>query len=237
MDRKFRICRIWSNKELKKFASLFRGNVINVSAWQDKDKEGFYYKDYFINADKYYLSNYKKETRGFQGYKDEIFLDLEKELDKNLVNKFNVVFNHTTLEHIYDFKTAFKNLCLLTKDIVILVVPFLQQMHAEYGDYWRFTPLAIKRMFEENDMTVLHSSFNNYKRSSVYLFFIASKNPEKWKDRIFNEFSYKYKKDPLDHFGNYVGCRAIINSWLYRINSVLKIAIFKILRSIFKNKK
>jgi hypothetical protein len=100
-------------------------------------------------------------------------------------------------------------------------------MHAEYGDYWRFTPLAIKKMFEENGMTVLYSSFSNYKRASVYLFFIASKKPEKWIDKIFNEFNYKCKKDPLDVFENHTGCRVINNSWLFRITSSLRMMLFK----------
>lgn len=229
-DRKFRKCRIWSNRELKKFAGFFNGQIINVSAGLDGDKEGSFYKDYFINSDKYYLSNYKKEDSSFRGHKNEFFLDLEKELDKNLVNKFDVVFNHTTLEHIYDFKKAFLNLCLLTKDTIILVVPFLQQMHAkngEYGDYWRFTPLAIKKMFEENNMAVLYSSFSNYKNVSVYLFFIASKNPEKWKNKIFNEFNYKCEKDLLDFFESQTGCKAISNSWLFRISSFVKNLVFK----------
>ena len=30
--------RIWSNEELKKIASVFKGDVINVSGEQDKDK-------------------------------------------------------------------------------------------------------------------------------------------------------------------------------------------------------
>ena len=47
MDRKFRLCRLWSNKELEKFAGLFDGKIINVSAWQDKDKGGSFYKNYF----------------------------------------------------------------------------------------------------------------------------------------------------------------------------------------------
>ena len=40
IDRKFRVPRIWSNKELKKFASLFSGEIINVSGWMDNDKQG-----------------------------------------------------------------------------------------------------------------------------------------------------------------------------------------------------
>jgi len=115
VDRKYRLPRIWSNQELKKFAHLFSGEIVNVSAWEDKDKEGGHYKNYFINANKYYLTNYKTKARGFQGYENEFYLDLKKDLDKSLINRFDVVFNHTALEHIYDIRKAFRNLCLLSK--------------------------------------------------------------------------------------------------------------------------
>lgn len=104
IDRKFRVPRIWSNKELKKFASLFSGKIINVSGWMDDDKQGNKYSDYFVKKNEYCISNYKTEARGYQGdLKDEIFLDLEDNLDKSLKNKFDVVFNHTVLEYINDF--------------------------------------------------------------------------------------------------------------------------------------
>ena len=61
--------------------------------------------------------------------KSQYNLDLEKKLDKSLINKFDVVFNHTTLEHIYDVELAIKNLSLMTKDIVIVVVSFIQEQH------------------------------------------------------------------------------------------------------------
>ena len=38
IDRKFRVARNWSNQEIKRFAPLFSGRVINVSAWNDEDK-------------------------------------------------------------------------------------------------------------------------------------------------------------------------------------------------------
>ncbi len=222
VDKKYRLPRIWSNNELKKFANLFDGDIVNVSAWKDEDKEGKKYKDYFINAKSYSITNYKKEARGFQGTEGEIFLNLEESLPNNLINKFDVVFNHTVLEHVYDFKKSFKNLCSMSRDIVIIIVPFLQEMHSDYGDYWRFTPLAIKSMFEENDMEVIYSSFNEHKKSSIYLFFIASKRSEKWGD-IKNKFSYKNKnKVLLGGEEQYVGFRSINNSFLFRIKSVLK---------------
>lgn len=219
IDRKYRIARVWSNKELKKFAHLFTGDIVNISAWTDTDKESKHYRDYFTNAKNYYMTNYKSEAKGFQGVDNEFYLDLSKPIESKYIDRYDVVFNHTTLEHIYDVKTAFKNLCLISKDIVIIIVPFLQQMHGDYGDFWRFTPLTIKNLFEENGFTLLYMSFNNHRLASIYIFAIGSINPEKWKDKINSEFTYKCKKDFFDGYENYAGCRAITNSWLFKLKN------------------
>lgn len=225
-DRKFQIPRKWSNRELRKFSYLFSGDIINVSGWKDQDKEGKRYKDYFKNCSKYFVSNYESDARGFQGnLENEFFLDLEKNLPKKYQKFFDVVFNHTVLEHIYDYRTAFANICKMSKDIVIIVVPFLQEMHAKYGDYWRFTPVTIKKMFEDQKMTPLYINFNRNPKSSVYVFAIASKNPKKWNRKITITKELKdYKK-----FYNYslkIGNKSIIN---HPIFNVLK-KLFKIFR-------
>ena len=119
IDKKFRAPRIWSNDELRKFSCLLAGRIINVSGWKDEDKEGGCYKEYFPLCDKYYLSNYKPEARGFQGIEGEIYIDLEKPLDNELKNKFDVVLNHTVLEHVFDVNYAFKNLCQLSSQYVV----------------------------------------------------------------------------------------------------------------------
>lgn len=180
-NRKFRIPRIWSNRELKKFSHLFSGKGANISGWKDIDKQGRKYKDYFSNVSEYWITNYKSEARGFQGdQENEIFLDLSKPLDSSLHEKFDVVFNHTVLEHIFEVDMAFENLCKLSKDIVIVVVPFLQEQHAVYGDYWRFSPQAIDKLFRKNGLDTLYISFNDEKNASIYAFAIGSKHPEKW---------------------------------------------------------
>ena len=217
IDRKYRLARIWSNRELKKFAHLFQGDILNVSGWKDEDKEGRRYREYFANAERYFISNYKKEIMGLQGMEGEFYLDLAADLDRQYENRFDVAFNHTTLEHIYEVRKAFANLCLLSKDTVILVVPFMQQMHGDYGDYWRFTPLTIKKLFEENGFTLLYLTFNHHWRASVYIFAIASKRPEAWRDRIQNTFSFESPNAFGDRFESYIGCRAIPNSLLFRI--------------------
>lgn len=219
IDRIHRLPRVWSNRELEKFAQLFNGDIVNVSGWKDIDKEGRHYKDYFVNASSYTITNFKSEARGLQGYSNEIFLDLEEDLPSNLHQRFDTAFNHTTLEHIYEVHKAFSNLCMLSKDIVIVVLPFLQQYHSTYGDYWRFTPLAIKKMFEDNGFALVYQSFNSHKRSSVYTFTIASRQPEKWKDRF--EWSFSYIDPEGSGSEPYIGCRAIPN-WGHKFRRMTK---------------
>lgn len=209
-DRIHVVPRIWSNGELNKFSHLFSGDIANISGWQDEDKSGRHYKDYFPNATSYTITNYKSEARGWQGKEGEIFLNLEDDLPETLKGNFDVVFNHTTLEHVYLVQKAFANICGMTKDIAIIVLPFLQPYHADYGDYWRFTPLAVKRMFEDNGLSLLHLSFNKNKVSSVYIFAIASKKPENWNKHF--DSSFDLTKDPTGKGPEpFIGCHAFTN--------------------------
>jgi hypothetical protein len=201
IDRKFRLPRIWSNTELGKFSQLFVGKVINVSAGENVDKEGSTYDTYFTNANEYWISNYNPGSfRGFDSRKNELLIDLLHPLDIKYHRKFEVVFNHTTMEHVFDIFTAFKNICLLSNDIVILVVPFVQEQHENisYKDYWRFTPTCIRKLFETNGFTVLYESANNDVNAGTYLFHIATLQPEKWKG-IFTE------SIPITTAGDWIG--------------------------------
>ncbi len=178
IDNKFRVPRIWSNNELSKFAPFFSGTVVNISGWTDTDKEGKTYRDYFCNANKYSITNYAADgDRGVQGSDDEISLNLEEDLDDRLINQFDVAFSHTVLEHIFDVRKAFSNICKISKDVVITVVPYLQQLHGisdNVGDYWRFTPLTMRHLYEENGLTLRYCSSNgDASDASVYLFCIG----------------------------------------------------------------
>jgi hypothetical protein len=179
-----RLARRWSNAELRKFAGWFPGDIANVSGWRDEDKAGAHYADYFTQKASYTITNYKPEARGMQGAANEVFLDLEAPLDRALAGRFDVVFNHTVLEHVYEFQAAFTNLCAMSRDVVIIVVPWLQPYHGDYGDYWRFSPLAVKRMYEANGLAPLYLSFNEDAFASVYVFALGAKHPERWRARF-----------------------------------------------------
>lgn len=181
MDRKFRRARVWSNAELRKFAPRFCGDIANVSGWRDEDKEGGVYQHYFPSVKTYYVTNYKSEARGFQGDREnEIFLDLTQPCPEELVEKFDVLLNHTVLEHIFEVDQAFANLCQMSKDLVVVVVPFIQEQHADYGDFWRFTPQAVDRLFRKNGLVTIYLNYNDESDASIYIFAIGSKRPDNW---------------------------------------------------------
>ncbi|HQO27909.1 MAG TPA: hypothetical protein PKY22_00070 [Accumulibacter sp.] len=173
--------RNWSNHELKKIGADFSGDIINVSGWRDEDKTGSHYATYFPNARSYAVSNFKGES-GLSGQSGEIFIDLEDDLPAGLVGKYQVAFNHTTLEHVFDIKKAIANICALSHDTVILVTPFLQQVHfidGSFGDWWRPTPACMARLLEEQGFSVRYQSTNDNPWYIVYVFTVASRRTEK----------------------------------------------------------
>ncbi len=184
--------RIWSNKELKKISKFFGGDIINLSGWEDKDKEGGFYKNYFKNVKSYTVSNYTPSHA--DNPMTEIVLDLEAPLPKKLVRKFDVVLSHTNLEHIFDIFTAFKNHCDLSRDVVIVIVPFIQQQHetAEFKDYWRPTPSALRELFKRNGFTTIYEAFNDEPNTVNYLLFAGSRNPKKW-EKVLPKYTELYQ--------------------------------------------
>src|SRR4051812_33827701 len=99
VDRKARLARLWSNEQLAAVAPLFHGDVVNVSAWTDDDKQDSSYRSYFTNASSYTITNHPTMPRGLQ-HPDDVALDLCEQLPPHLREAFDVVFNHTVLEHI-----------------------------------------------------------------------------------------------------------------------------------------
>lgn len=172
--------RVWSNRELGKFGHLFAGSVINVSGGTDRDKAGRFYRDYFPNAENYDVSNHKPSNASPE---EELILDLESEqFPVGLIGRFDTVFTHTVLEHVYRLDRAVDNLCSLSRDMVISVVPFIQSFHCgkTFSDYWRFSPHAMRRLFEDRGFGTVYLTWNDSRLGNIYIFHIASRNPEKW---------------------------------------------------------
>lgn len=68
MDRQFRLARVWSNDALRSIGHLFEGDVVNVSAGDNVDKQGGTYDAYFPHCRSLSMTNYAPGAfRGFQG--------------------------------------------------------------------------------------------------------------------------------------------------------------------------
>ena len=196
LDKKIINPRIFSNDMLRKYANNFRGNVINVSGWDDRDMEGGYYKDYFKNISSYVISNAPNEDKGFGSLElsgtKEIKIDLMNPICDEYKNKFDVVFNHTTLEHIFDAQFAFKGLCDLSKDAVIIVMPVIQNVHIRsFGDYWRITTIGIAKLFLKNGFKPLVIKTNDQPFAPVYCFAIGVKDAKKYKNKIQKNLNFE----------------------------------------------
>lgn len=221
-DNKFRKPRKWSNNELKKFSKNFYGDVINISGWKDSDKQNSFYKNYFYNCKNYFISNWSFSERGQESnlLEHEYLIDLEKTLEEKFIRKFEVVFNHTTLEHVFDIYKAFQNLCAMSNDTVIIVLPFLQEQHtnSDFEDYWRVSPQAIKKMFERNNFNLAYINSNDDNNSSIYIFAVGCSKNSKNFDWIKN-----INENKLENLDKYlIGKKIIKNNFITKLyNKIL----------------
>lgn len=191
--------------------------MANISGGDDVDKEGSTYHDYFVAADSYTVTNFGgTQYRGFSGRSGELEVDLTAELDAKLLGNFDCVLNHTTLEHIFEVRVAFRNLCHLSKDAVILIVPFCQVQHenAGYADYWRFTPTCLRKLFSDEGFEIIYEAANSRFNESVYILMVASRNPADWRRRM---PTFR----PLAEVGRNFGKRPSFIEWLGMLREII----------------
>lgn len=192
LDKELANPRFFSNHMLRKYADNFEGSIINVSGWDDRDFEGGFYKGYFKKSLSYIVSNAPEEDKGLGSMKEsaveEIGIDLMNPIGKDLIGKYDVVFNHTTLEHILDVQGAFKNLCDLSRDAVIIVVPSVQNIHIKgYGDFWRMTTMGVAKMFLKNGFEPLVIKANDQPFAPIYCFAIGVRDAKKYENKIIKD--------------------------------------------------
>ena len=178
-----------ANVILRRYAPLFSGKIVNVSGWDDRDGEGGYYRDYFSEKTGYVVTNAPTDIKGVgsmaQTGIEELSLNLERPLPGAWKGAFDTVFNFSTIEHIRNVEEAFASICAMSRDAVILVVPSIQQIHiADYGDYWRLTPLGIVKLFQKHGFTPLVVEANDQPFNPIYTFVIAVRDAKKYEGRI-----------------------------------------------------
>jgi hypothetical protein len=185
-SRRF-VPRYWSNDELSYVGSYLPAGakIVNVSGWRDEDKEGRFYRDYFRAPLAYHVSNYDGDRARGTNVHSDIGIDLTKPLDEKLAEAYDIALNHTVLEHVPDPSFAFGQIAKLTADLLLTIVPFKQKLHFEagmYGDYYRFTPFSMRELHKRNGLVVLYESYTPRPSLDVYLFYVATKFPDRHAD-------------------------------------------------------
>ena len=174
--------RRWSNAELRKLCAPLEGDVVNVSGFMDQDKENGHYKDFFPKAASYTITNYAGSGKIGDGAPGSIYLDLEADLDPEMEKRFDVALCHTVLEHIEHIQPAFMNLSHLTREVLIVVVPFLQDEHYSpgiFGDYWRYTPMGLQALYRQHGFEMVYCAANDTPWYPVYLTAVGMRHPDR----------------------------------------------------------
>lgn len=115
--------RYWSNDVLHSIADhLPQGlEILNVSGWDDRDKEGSHYRSYFRSYFRspaaYHISNYPDDSARGANVHSDVLLDLQKPLPAELKGAYDVVLNHTVLEHVADPQFAFRQIADISSDL------------------------------------------------------------------------------------------------------------------------
>jgi hypothetical protein len=171
--------RKWSNREIKNIVNLplLNKTVLNLSGWDDSDKEGKQYREYFTGSKSYSISRYQKDNvRSVDGC--TLIIDLENIETSDLSETFDIVFTHTVLEHVYDLKSAFKIMRILSNKYIVGVVPMVNVVHWEvnsYQDYWRFTPHGVNKCLEDIDYELIHLKVGPKTDLYQYIVFVGIK--------------------------------------------------------------
>lgn len=170
-----------SNAVLRELCPHFGGEVVNVSGFMDEDKQNGHYRDYFPKASSYSITNYAGSGVIGDGAEGSIYLDLQAEPDPELEKRFDTALCHTVLEHIEFIQPAFANLSHITRETLIIVVPFLQDEHYRpgiFGDYWRYTPQGLQSLYRQYGFEMIHCSANDTPWYPVYLTAVGVRHPE-----------------------------------------------------------
>lgn len=222
--------REYSNKELKFISKSLPkfSNGLNVSGNLDEDKQGGFYKNYF-RVNNWYISSYVGDSTYSNPCK-QIELDLDEattRIDQIHFQKYDLVFNHTVLEHIKNPFQAFQNLefLLAPNGILISVVPFIYKFHysnGDFGDYWRYTPHSLELLHKKFGLFLSQIKVGPLKGYEKYIITVASRSIEYKNsdivDKKFLEWNNTLGENSLT---------SLTNNLIHKVSDLIKLKIVR----------
>ncbi len=97
-------------------------------------------------------------------------------------NSFDCIIFTQTLQHIYDLKSALKNLYRSLKPggVILATLPGISQIshydQERWGDYWRFTSSSVEKLFKETfpNSKIKVKAYGNVLAASSFLYGLAA---------------------------------------------------------------
>jgi len=154
--KKATIWRKHTNKMLRQHcAALPVRTVLDVGAGPEhEDKEGRAYREYFPSAERHTL-----DFRITADDPNHYTCDLHD--TSGIANRFDLILCMNVLEHVRNPFVVADNLKTLLnpQGYIFVAVPFVYKLHGlSYGDYWRFTHMGLKTLFDDMDTVMLGPS-------------------------------------------------------------------------------
>lgn len=137
-------------KDIKENASLFKGTLVDIGAGKSPYYDLFDVEEYIATDLAGSLPN--NESRKItQIIGDALQLPLED-------GSCDCAVSMQVLEHISDTNKAISemNRVLKQNGLVLISVPHISPIHLEPYDFFRFTPIGISRVLQDNGFEVLH---------------------------------------------------------------------------------
>ena len=112
----------------------------------------------------------------------------------------------------------------MSRALVIVVVPFVQEVHFKegvYSDYWRPTPYALEKMYEENGFEMTYLTHNNMEFTNSYIVSVGVKK------QLIEKYRYLDNRPHDCHVGSWVGKYG--SEWIRhgRIKQIIKVLFSK----------
>jgi SAM-dependent methyltransferase len=133
-----------SNAWLRRHAAGVSGKVLSIGSGSDEDGQGGRYRDYFVSAESYTTS----EIRPMRGC--DLVLDV-RAMPEIASGSYDGIFCSGVLEHVDDYAAGLKEITrvLAPRGVLLLGLPFRQDIHMEPHDYWRFTEYGIRHLLRD----------------------------------------------------------------------------------------
>ena len=130
-----------SNALLKRWAATVTGDVLSIGSSTDQDGAGKHYREYFTAAQSYTTSEVKPGC--------DLVLDV-RSMPTVADGRYDALFVSGVLEHVDDIWSAVRECARILKPggVLLLGVPFWQQIHRAPQDFWRFTASAVRYLLE-----------------------------------------------------------------------------------------